>query len=290
MMGAAEVHGYAGLTIAEVLTRAKISRKTFYEVFDDLEDLFLATFEHAVAHARAPVRAAYRAEPDWRRAMRAGLLGLLTLMEQQHGVARVCVVDTLIAGPRVLEFRVQLVRELAGAIDGGRAVANARHDPHPLTGEAIAGGIAAVLHSHLLREDPAPLTDLHGALMSMMVMPYLGRAAAHKELQTTTGATPDGRSVLTERALDPLAGLKMRITYRTVRVLNAIAKTPGATNTKIADAAEILDQGQISKLLSRLARLELIENARPERSGRGENAWRLTERGARVQRTTSGQL
>jgi AcrR family transcriptional regulator/DNA-binding MarR family transcriptional regulator len=292
MMGAAEVHGYTDLTLAEVLARARISRKTFYEVFDDLEDCFLAAFEHVVAHTRERVHAAYRSERDWRRGTRAALLELLTMMEHEHGLARVCVVDTLIAGPRVLEFRLRVLRELAQAVDGGRAVANARHDPHPLTGEAIAGGVATLLHSSLLREDPAPLTVLHGALMSMLVMPYLGRAAAHKELHATTSARvgANGRAVLTERAFGPLTDLNMRLTYRTVRVLSAIAKTPDATNVQIADAAGIVDQGQISKLLARLTRLGLVENARPERSGRGENAWRLTERGALVEHSTNGQM
>ncbi len=52
----------------------------------------------------------------------------------------------------------------------------------------------------------------------------------------------------------------MRLTYRTVRVLTFIGEHPGASNREIADGAGIADQGQISKLLTRLERLKLVTN------------------------------
>ena len=89
-------------------------------------------------------------------------------------------------------------------------------------------------------------------------------------------------------AADPLRDLEMRLTYRTVRALLAIAEDPGASNRQVADAAGVTDQGQISKLLARLGHLGLIEN----RAGRepGEpNAWILTERGQEIADTVRMQ-
>jgi DNA-binding MarR family transcriptional regulator len=78
----------------------------------------------------------------------------------------------------------------------------------------------------------------------------------------------------------------MRLTYRTVRVLLAIGQQPGASNRHVAEAAGILDQGQTSKLLRRLAHLGLVENASPTDGQRGEpNAWQLTTRGERLRET-----
>jgi DNA-binding MarR family transcriptional regulator len=75
----------------------------------------------------------------------------------------------------------------------------------------------------------------------------------------------------------------MRLTYRTVRALMAIAEHPGSSNRVIANAAEVIDQGQMSKLLARLQQLGLIENTGGG-SARGEpNAWTLTDKGWRVQ-------
>jgi DNA-binding MarR family transcriptional regulator len=80
----------------------------------------------------------------------------------------------------------------------------------------------------------------------------------------------------------------MRLTYRTVRVLAAVAQTPAASNREIAAGSGISDPAQISKLLARLAGLDLIENVNPRRVPRGTNAWRLTARGVRLQRATHG--
>src|SRR5208337_3642074 len=48
--------GYARMTVAHVIGRARVSRKTFYDVFADREDCFLAAFEDAVARARSLIR------------------------------------------------------------------------------------------------------------------------------------------------------------------------------------------------------------------------------------------
>jgi DNA-binding IclR family transcriptional regulator len=93
-------------------------------------------------------------------------------------------------------------------------------------------------------------------------------------------ASNNSRRTLT----DPLRALETRLTYRTVRVLMAVAAHPGSSNRAVADGAGIKDQGQISKLLHRLERLGLIGNDGAGRLPGGPNAWRLTERGAQIER------
>ena len=70
------------------------------------------------------------------------------------------------------------------------------------------------------------------------------------------------------------------MTYRTMRVLGVIKWLPGASNREVADRAGVRDQGQISKLLSRLSALGLIENASRDPSAHARNAWRLTAAGS----------
>src|ERR1700758_4415655 len=69
--------GYARMTVAQVIARARVSRKTFYDVFADREDCFLAAFSQALERARQEVSAAYEAESAWRDSIRAGLARLL---------------------------------------------------------------------------------------------------------------------------------------------------------------------------------------------------------------------
>ncbi len=82
---------------------------------------------------------------------------------------------------------------------------------------------------------------------------------------------------------DPLRDLEMRLTYRTVRVLMAVAAPPGGSNRQVADVSGIADQGQISKLLARLHGLGLIENTGAPATRGAPNSWVLTDRGWEVQ-------
>lgn len=75
--------------------------------------------------------------------------------------------------------------------------------------------------------------------------------------------------------------------YRSVvlwSVLAVIAAEPGASNRHIGDAAGAPDQGQMSKLLKRLALAGLVENDGGRRESGEANAWRLTARGEEIRR------
>jgi hypothetical protein len=84
-------------------------------------------------------------------------------------------------------------------------------------------------------------------------------------------------------AHDLLRELDMRLTYRTVRVLMAVADNPGGSNRQLADGAGIGDQGQISKLLRRLDGLGLIANTGAGFIRGAPNSWVLTAKGRDVQ-------
>jgi AcrR family transcriptional regulator len=279
--------GYAGMTVAQVISRARVSRKTFYDVFADREDCFLAAFEQAMEQAGELVGEAYAGEANWREGIRAGLARLLALMDDEPALTKLCVVEALAAGERVLERRAAAMEQLAAAVDAGRSAPGANLDPPAVTAEGIVGAVFQVLHSRVLEGKGEPLFELLGPLMSMIVLPYMGTRTAGKEVGRTT-PRPERRLPSRPRAgsIDPLEGLKMRLTYRTVRVLMVIAEQPGASNREIAEQSGIADQGQISKLLGRLARLELVENRGEGQEKGAANAWHLTSRGTAVERAT----
>jgi len=284
---AVEDVGYSRMTVAQVIGRARVSRKTFYDVFVDREDCFLAAFEQGLGQARHVAQDAYGRQDSWRSGIRAALKGLLLLMDEEPALAKLCVVEALGAGDRVLDRRAKVLGELAQAIDLGRTVTSTTREPPAVTAEGIVGAVFAVLHTRALVENGGPLSDLSPALMSMIVLPYLGARAAGAELKRSRHDISGGaRLPDTARSRDPLEGLKMRLTYRTVRVLIDIARHPGASNREIAERSGISDQGQISKLLNRLARLELVENVGGGQERGAANAWRLTARGLQVERAT----
>jgi AcrR family transcriptional regulator len=284
--------GAGSATVAHIVARAGVSRRTFYELFADREDCFLAAFDQAVERAVARVLPEWESAGRWRERIRGALVALLGFFDEEPDLGALCVVHALGAGPRALERRAKVVRVLVAAVDEGRGEAR-RGEVAPLTGEGVVGAVLAVLHTRLSAggrgpaRNGAPLTSLAGPLMGMVVLPYLGSAAATRELARPAPKLAAPRIGVRE---DPLRGLDMRLTYRTVRVLLAIAARPGASNRQVGDAAGILDQGQTSKLLQRLLHLGLILNAGNGEVGRGgPNAWRLTLRGEQLQRTIHAQ-
>jgi AcrR family transcriptional regulator len=84
-----------------------------------------------------------------------------------------------------------------------------------------------------------------------------------------------------------------RVTYRTMRVLEAIGELSEShppSNREVAARAGVADEGQISRLLRRLEGLGLIENAGRGRLRGEANAWRLTDWGVEVRRAVEGRV
>lgn len=279
MAEACTEHGAANVTVAHVVERAGVSRRTFYEIFTDIDGCFLAALDEAVESAAAAVLPAYHASARWHERMRASLSALLLFIDEGRPAGRLLVVEMLGAGRCALERRSRILAHAIAAVEEGAGEPKAASGVSRLTAEGVVGAVLSVLHGRLLDGAAEPLIEFLNPLMSMVVLPYLGPAAARRELNRPPVSADSRRRA---SAANPLKELRMRLTYRTVRVLSAVAAHPGASNKAIGDASEIADQGQISKLLSRLERLGLIENAGAA-AARGEpNAWTLTQCGWQV--------
>ena len=271
--------GASEATVARVVARAGISRRTFYELFADREDCFLATFDHAVALAAACVIPAYESSSSYRESIRAGLDALLGFLDDEPGLGGVLIVDALGGGPQALSRRARVLDVLIATVDRGHTESNIGRDAPPLAGEGIVGAVLSVIYSRMSLPSRRPLGELLNPLMSMIVMPYFGTAAARRELDRPI--TRSRRPARPRR--DPLKDLDMRLTYRTVRVLLAIGAHPEISNRQVAEHADITDQGQMSKLLTRLDHLGLIHN-NGHGPAKGEpNAWTLTPKGREIQ-------
>jgi AcrR family transcriptional regulator len=293
--GVAGERGAANVTVAHIVARAGVSRRTFYELFVDREACLLAALDEALAAASAVVLPAYASGVGWRGRVRGGLGALLRFLDEQPGLGRLLVVEALGAGDQALERRACCMAALIAAIDRGREEIRRGQQPPPLTAEGVVGAVFAIVHARVLARDAqrvgesvryrcgaaaAPLVELCSQLTAVIVLPYLGQSAAQKELGK---ANPPPLPTPRPRR-DPLEGLRMRLTYRTVRVLTAIAAHPGVSNRMVAQGSGIADQGQISKLLARLEGLGLIANSGSGQPRGAPNAWQLTARGCEIER------
>ena len=278
--------GYADTTVADVTSRARVSRRTFYELFSNREECLAAVLEDVVALVRGEIAAASLGGLAWRERVRGGLWAILSFLDREPALARVCVVQSLRGGMEVLERREEILAGLARVVDEGRLEGARGGGCTPLTAEGVVGAALAIVYARLLRGERKPLTGLLGELMGMIVLPYMGAAAARREQARPVPAGParsaEAPAVTGGAVSDPLEGVSMRLTYRTARVLAGVEECSGASNREVAERAGIHDPGQVSKLLARLERLGLLENT-GEGHAKGEpNAWSLTAKGLRV--------
>jgi AcrR family transcriptional regulator len=280
--------GYAETTVAQITGRARISRRTFYELFENREDCLAAVLGDIAGLLERELAAKDLAQLAWRERVRMGLWTILCFFDREPILARVCVVHAPGGGPAVLASREVALARLVSAVDEGRSQGACATDCTVLTAEGVVGAALAVIYGRLVRGDREPLAGLLGELMSMIVLPYQGAAAARREqrrpLPPASALTAAAGSAIAGRTGgDPLEGLPMRLTYRTARVLEGVGQHAGASNRQVADYAGIADQGQVSKLLSRLERLGLLANHGQGHLQKGEpNAWQLTVRGELV--------
>lgn len=285
--------GPEGASVLRITAKAGVSRRTFYEIFENGEECLLAAFDRALQQAMSELIAADLDGIAWRDQVRGGLWRILCLFDREPALARLCVMHSLSAGPEVLARRQQIVKRFIAVVEAGAGEASRSAAPADLTAEGVVGAVLAILHQRLSEEGHAPLRSLLGDLMSMIVLPYLGAGAARHERRRAApepphaGGAPDDALGLEDAApAELLAQLPMRMTYRTARVLRDLAEHPGSSNREIAGRVGVSDQGQISKLLARLLRLELVANAAEKAPSKGEpNKWSLTSRGWQVSRT-----
>jgi AcrR family transcriptional regulator len=294
-VAAVEELGWSHVTVASISSRARVSRRTFYELFSDREDCLLEVLQYTIERVAGEIAAADLDGATWRERIRTGLWIVLSFFDGEPELARLCVVQSARGSRRVLEWREEVLARLTAVVDEGRLESERAAQVPSLTAEGLVGAVLTILYRRLLNGEREPLRDLLNPLVASIVLPYCGQARATRELREnqpsgadfsgrpSTAGTKTSRPRAAYRAGDdPLKAIPMRLTYRTARVLEAAAQNPGASNRVIGEQADIHDQGQISKLLARLERIGLLRNT-GEGHAKGEpNAWCLTELGESV--------
>lgn len=110
MIGLVEVvgdRGYAAATVADVLGRAGVSRESFYEHYSSKLDCFVQTFDHAASVLVDDLRTvvAVPAGAPRARKLEVALGAYLDLLVADPGLARLFLVESMAAGPALIERR-----------------------------------------------------------------------------------------------------------------------------------------------------------------------------------------
>jgi hypothetical protein len=249
----------------------------------EIEERRLAAFEDALGGLSETVGRAAGRERSWLSRVRAGVVALLGFFDDEPQRGRFLIAAEGVRDGVGLECERRVLGVLSGLLDDGapQALGELTRDPQ-LTSELIAGGVFSAVRTCMLERGEGgegegagarALVELAPELMAFIVSPYLGQASASAELAGIPAPFEEERGA---------GGRRLYATRRTRLVLRAVGASPRSSNREVAQAAGLVDEGQASKLLRRLAERGLIENVGSGQAGGRCNAWLLTSHGERT--------
>jgi len=173
-------NGYAGTTIAHITRHAAVSRRTFYEHFNSKDDCFIAAYDTVMVELRQRVDDAFKQEEEWPRAVRAGIAAMLEFFTAEPHLARLSMVEALVAGPVVVERYDAAIQSLVPYFQAGREGRSAAvlAGLSPTTEEALVGGMVSLISRRIFADRTDELESLLPDLVEFTLTPYLGSAEA----------------------------------------------------------------------------------------------------------------
>lgn len=167
--------GYSAVSVADITARARVSRLTFYELFDNKLDCVLAAQRAALGRLRELITRAYEAEPSWGEGVAAALVAVLGFAAAAPEEANLLWIST--AGEPELAARG---RAALGELEAAMRSARGEQGPSELTlrEQAAIGGTAAVIGAKLLAGETEFGPELREELIRLILAPYLGEEEA----------------------------------------------------------------------------------------------------------------
>ncbi len=178
-------NGYSGTTIAHITRHAAVSRRTFYEHFSSKDECFVAAYDTVMAELRQRVSAAFEGAGDWPHAVKAGIGAMLEFLAAEPSLARLCMVEALVAGPVVVERYDAAIQSFVPYFQSGRE----GRPPEvlarlsPTTEEALVGGMVSLISRRIIAGKAEELEELLPDLVEFTLTPYVGSAEAAKLAQ-----------------------------------------------------------------------------------------------------------
>lgn len=172
--------GYEHATVEEITHRAGVSRRTFYDHFENREAAFLAAHDEAMERAFRMVVVEVNVAESFAVATASGITALIELAVNEPAFAWLALVDVQNAGLDARQRRVEFLDAFASLVHH-QAHTRLEDPPPPLVAEVISGGIYNVIAGRVERRQSAHLAQLAPQILYCALLPYLGHAAASQE-------------------------------------------------------------------------------------------------------------
>lgn len=178
-----DAKGYAEMTVADIVSAARVARDVFYQHFSDKQDAFLAAQQHNLYENLAVGAIRFFEGPAWPERMWNVLESITSFVAQQPLVANLRYVEPYAAGPEAIQRMDDATLNFTFFIaEGYGQREQARQLPH-LASEAIAGATFEKIRNEIAHGRATELPRLLPQLTYVVIAPFTGPAEAVKEIE-----------------------------------------------------------------------------------------------------------
>jgi AcrR family transcriptional regulator len=178
-------HGYAQMTVADIVTRAAVSRTVFYEHFRDKQHVAPAMLEQAFELGMTNAARAYFAQESWPEGIWACARALCDTYATHPAQLNSCFVEYATMGPPAVQIAHD--RLLAFSLlleDGYHQRPQAEELPRTVSEPVVSLIFELTYRKMRRRQPPDSFYELLPLLSYLGTAPFIGPPAAHSFVQT----------------------------------------------------------------------------------------------------------
>jgi AcrR family transcriptional regulator len=167
---------YAATTISDIVSRAHISRTTFYKHFEDKRACFDAAIDFCIAELQEVAAASHSPDETPGEAARMAATAVVEALAARPGLAQMLAGDAMAVDPIVIERYRRATVPALEALWGGAGRAQAHTDPRLAFGQA-----QVLILNQIATGEPDRLPELLPEIVYLTVSPFGGHDEALRQ-------------------------------------------------------------------------------------------------------------
>ena len=184
--------GYTGTTVAQICDRASVSSATFYELFHDKEDCFLAAVRETIAEATTVVSEAYTRKKGEIDLLSDAILALLELFAARPSSARLIFLECRSSTPRALDLYLSGARVVISLIGRGWGSQTSAGVSPAAAGQVVLGGAESIIRNEIAEGRSEQLPAVLPEIVYCAVLPFRGQDEALARAKVAEQLVPLG--------------------------------------------------------------------------------------------------
>ncbi|HEX5713777.1 MAG TPA: TetR/AcrR family transcriptional regulator [Solirubrobacterales bacterium] len=179
---------YAATTIADIVSRASISRTTFYKRFAGKRECFDATLDWCIEQLAAVAKESHSSNDSPPEAVRKGAAATLDLLASKPAVAQLVMGEAVAVEPNVIQrYRQLLVPALENLWDAAGESRSSESNTQVSFGQA-----QVLIYNQVITGRTAQLPELLPELVYITLLPFAGHEEALKQARLAGSETGSG--------------------------------------------------------------------------------------------------